>query len=203
VPDVDETTLLPVRAGGFTCWCDSLRSYGGELVLMSLYGPRNAVRAAWAKLNSAERRNPTIQIGDEEHGRAHGVLYATINTPMADGADLHTILIDRRATRGGEDPAFYFQVGPDPHTRFFPRLAERCPLPLRAAWSADLWELGQSWAGDAEDVERMGGDEGYRRSQLAPISRLGGHGLPVYRVETGATAWGPIVKASLLEGRLS
>jgi hypothetical protein len=189
VPDVEEITLLPVRTGGFTCWCDTLRSYAGEVVLMSLYGPRNAVRAVWAKLNSSERRNPTIEIGGGEYGRAQGVLYATINTPMGGGSDLHTILVDRRATRGGEDKKFYYQVGPDPERRFFARLAERCPLPLRSAWAPDLWELGQATTED--------------ESSSPTITKLAGHGLPVYRVATDGASWGPLVKAALLEGKLT
>lgn len=186
--------LIPVDANGFRCWSDTFRYYGqGEIVLLSLFGPRNAVRSAWATLVQPDKKrtktNPHIPIGSQNARRAEGRPYSTISTQLGSPRLAHTIMVDRRATRGGESFDHFFQVGPNPELRYFQRLSQLCSVPLRPTWAADLWEMGQ--------VPRV---EGHKTT--AAIQACNGHGLPVYRISTVGEEWHLIVRDALQSGRL-
>lgn len=172
--------MFRVEAKGMTCWSDTCRYVGHrDVVLISLFGPRNAVRAAWATFFN-RKRWPSVEVGDDHARRVEDAAYSTIQTPM--GKDLHTIIVHAAATRQHSSFAdAFFQVGPRAEERFFDRLARRCPVPMRPSWRDEIWRLG---------IEKDA------------IWPLAGFGLPVHHVRTEGEIWAPIVKEALVSGRL-
>lgn len=174
--------IVRASVGGVSCYAESHRFLGenGHTILLSLFGPRNAVRACWATFFD-RKRWPMVRVGNIPASREEGQPYTTIQTPL--GKDLlHTIIIHSGATRQGT--AFtqtFFQVGPDAEERFFGRLCHLCPVPMRPAWKQDVWELGL---------------------QHKIITSLEGFGLPLYQIHTSSDQWGPVIQTALAEKRI-
>jgi len=179
--------MLIEVCGDLPCHSDALRVYGdgwrSELVLLSLFGPRNAVRAAWATLSKSQARRGrtgSIRVGDRTVGLAEGVAYTTVQAPLERGL-LHSVMFHPLLSHHAPDRGFFYQVGPDAALRYFPRLARWCPVPFRTSWREALWDLG--------------------RAQGA-IGYVQGHGREVWRVSTTRDAWEPIVRDALVAGKV-
>ena len=173
--------MIRVEAKGMQCWSDTCRTSGhGVAVLLSMFGNRNAVRAAWATFFNRSRW-PTIRIGEDHVSRMEDAPYSTVQAPLGKGL-LHLIVVHGAATRQQSAfDDFFFQVGPRSEERFLDRFARRCPVPVRPSWQGEIWRLGLE-----KDL----------------IWPLVGHGLPVYHVRTGVDAWGPVIKEAVVSGRL-
>lgn len=181
------TPLLLVE-GDLPCYSDTLRMHGdgwrSELVLLSLFGPRNAVRAAWATLASSYGRKgyrKSIGVGNTHVALHENVAYSTVQAPLERGL-LHTVIFHPMLGHNAPDLGYFFQVGPDADQRYFDRLARWCPVPLRTSWRAPLWDLGCA---------------------RGAITELKGHGKDVWYVSTARDTWEPVVRDALLAGDLS
>lgn len=179
--------LLEVK-GELACYCDCLRvrdsgAYRHDLVLLSLFGPRNAVRAAWAKLSSASRRgyHESIQVGDRNVAKAGDASYTTVSSPLGKGL-VHCLIYHQQLGHNAPDRGYIYQVGPDAERRYFDRLARWCPVPLRDSWREPLWKIGR---------------------ERNAIIEVGGHGRDVWWVSTERDQWEPIVRDALVAGELS
>ena len=175
-----------VECNGLHCWADSVRLLSAnywhqEVALLSLFGPRNAVRAAWARL-SGKVKHASLTLGDELHLKlAETEKYVTIQTPMSRQM-LHVVLIHPAATH--QYSAFapqFLQIGPEPEVGYFSRLNRMCPIPFRPAWREPLWRIGLE-------------------NKL--ITPLPGFGIPGYMVQT-TDVWAPFVKQHILDGSLT
>ncbi len=178
--------LLEVR-GDLPCHTDTLRvrkvsNWRSELVLLSMFGPRNAVRAAWAKLSSAARRGvaESIDVGGTNIAKADNASYTTVTAPIGRGL-LHCVIFHQQLSHNAPDIGFVFQTGPEAERRYFDRLSRWCPVPMRAAWRQPLWDLGRAHGA---------------------IVEINGHGREVWQVATTREAWEPIVSAALIAGEL-
>ncbi len=174
--------LLEIE-GSLSCHCDTLRmlgeGYRAECVLLSMFGHRNAVRAAWATLlkSSGRRgRQGSIVVGGTRVGLSESIAYATQSAPLERGL-LHAIFFHPMLSHNAPDLGYIYQVGPGASERYFARLARWCPVPLRATWRSSLWELGR---------------------RHGAITEVSGHGRDVWHVATTREAWEPIVSAALL-----
>jgi hypothetical protein len=174
--------------GDLPCHSDTLRVRSGgwrtELVLLSLFGPRNAVRAAWATLSkSSGRRGRTgsICVGGRNVGLADGVAYSTVSAPLERGL-LHSVIFHPMLSHNAPDVGFIYQVGPDASRRYFDRLARWCPVPFRATWRSALWDLGR---------------------KHGSIVQVEGHGRETWHVSTKRDVWEPIVRDALVAKELS
>jgi len=173
-----------VECGGLWCWADGARflhanQWHQDVVALSMFGARNAVRAAWARLSSRTRA-ASLTIGQSYAYLVEGEKYVTIQAPMARQM-LHLIVVHPAATHQFSPFAkSFFLVGPEPEVRFFARLNRMCPIPFRPTWREALWSMG-------------------REHNL--IKPLPGFGIPGYTVDT-TEAWAPIIKAGIENGGL-
>lgn len=175
-----------VEVKGLSCWCDTFRysgastAYDKPLVMLSLFGSRNSVRAAWARLVGRKRNGDALYIGDDRISLADDGRYITLSQPIGH-QQLHLVVIHPLATHQASvfGPAFA-QVGEDSATAYFARLNRMCPVPFRKEWCAPLWELGQ---------------------QAGLIADLPGFGVPAFRVTVG-DGWSAVVKQGIETGRL-
>jgi hypothetical protein len=177
--------LLAIK-GALTCHADALRvtgnGYRSELVLISMFGPRNAVRAAWATLSVVGRRGrrESIQVGDTYIAKSERASYTTVNPPLERGL-LHCVIFHQQLGHNAPDLGYVYQTGPDAERRYFDRLARWCPVPLRAAWREPLWDIGRA---------------------RGAITEVTGHGREVWHVATKREVWEPIVRDALVAGEL-
>jgi hypothetical protein len=182
--------LLEIK-GDLPCYCDTLRVHtsddGGyrsraELVLLSMFGPRNAVRAAWAKLFKAASRGghrDSIEVG-EQHVSLSDRAYFTVTAPIGRGL-LHSVIFHSQLGHNAPDLGYLYQTGPAAERRYFDRLTRWCPVPMRTTWREPLWELGKA-AGAVLEVR--------------------GHGREAWRVDTTREVWEPILTTAIREGAL-
>lgn len=174
--------LVTIRNGGISCWSDLYRVDSG-VVVISLFGPRNSVRAIWARM-SAKRSYEQI---DTDVGLTGISLnsersYVTMQTPLSRG-DLHLVVLDLQATNQGSFfKDHFYLVGDDAPETFFNKLNSRCRVPFRAEWAGYLW---------AQANER--GD----------IYALRGYGAEAYYVPTDTDTWSEIVKAGIESGEIT
>lgn len=182
--------LLDVKVEGMSAYADVLRfepghyGNGGSIVLLSMFGPRNAVRAAWARLSESTRKgrhSTSIAVG-EFHVSKGEASYTTISSPLPGRGLTHTVIVHQQLQRNAPDIGFFYQVGPDADRRYYDRLARYCAVPLRRDWSAALWSLGIT---------------------AGTVSPVVGHGLEVFRISTDADAWAALVKNAIVSGLLS
>lgn len=171
-----------VECSGLWCWADGARfipdRWNHDLAVLSVFGPRNAVRAAWARL--AQRRHGSLTIGQSRACLVEGEKYVTIQTPMTRQM-LHLIVIHPAATHQYTPFAKSFLlVGPEPEVRFFGRLNRMCPIPFRPAWREALWAMGR---------------------EHGLIQPMPGFGLPGYKVDV-TEAWAPLIKSGIENGGL-
>lgn len=181
--------MLRVECGNLKCWTDTVRiagdnSWVNPVVILSLFGPRNAVRAAWARLcggkGRARRYGNNLNVGDYQVALDETVKYITIQTPMSRQM-LHIVMLHPMATHQASPfTTWFYQVGPEPEERYFARLNRVCPVPFKPEWQETLWKLGQE--------EKL-------------ITPLRGAGLPGYLVDA-SDKWGKLVKDGLLSGKL-
>lgn len=178
--------LLEVE-GNLPCHSDTLRSkdesWRSELVLLSIFGPRNAVRAAWATLSKVSGRRGrcgSISVGGKDVGMREGVSYSTVHAPLERGL-LHTVIFHPMLGHNAPDTGFIYQTGPDANRRYFNRLARWCPVPLRSTWAEPLWDLGR---------------------EHGTVVEVSGHGREVWHVSTTRDTWEPIVRDALISGKL-
>lgn len=174
--------LRRVEAKGMTCWSDSLRTVGyGDVVVLSMFGDRNAVRAAWATIFN-RKRWPCVRVGESSVSRREGEAYSTIQQSLGRGL-LHVVIVALKATRMGSTfESSFYQLGPQADDLFFSRLTQRCRVPMRPSWQPEIWKIGV---------------------ESSAIRLLPGYGLPCYEVDTSTDTWGPLIKDALCSGRLS
>lgn len=178
--------LLQVE-GNLPCHSDTLRvrseGWRSELVLLSMFGPRNAVRAAWAtlaKTSGRRGRHGSIVVGGTNIGMKEDVSYSVVNAPLERGL-LHSVIFHPMLSHNAPDTGFIYQVGPEAERRYFDRLARWCPVPLRKTWCAPLWDVGR---------------------ENGAITEVKGHGREVWHVSTTRDVWEPIVRDALISGKL-
>lgn len=178
--------MLKVSHGGIEAWADAARSHpggwgnGGDLVMLSMFGPRNAVRSLWATLVGGGK-TAGVMIGKDYFSAATGVRYASVQTPMPRRMT-HLILVDPACTHQVSSFAGQFvQLGASAHEDFFSRLNRFCPVPFRRSWRDALWTLGLE-------------------SEL--IAPLPGFGIAAYSVDAGPQ-WAGVVKSGIQNGVLS
>lgn len=189
VSDASANDPILVVDGALPCYCDTLRAFGGSyyggstLVLLSLFGPHNAVRAAWADLFKATRRKYVngIRIGGQEVKRDNDLAYVSSSASLGRGL-LHLVVFDPRLGHLAPAEEFFLQAGPNADELYFDRLSRWCPIPFRASWRARLWELGRA---------------------AGAITLLPGHGREVWRVTTTREVWEPIVTTAITDGSLN
>lgn len=186
-PGVFEETMLIEISGNLPCYSDTLRATGdgwrSDLVMLSMFGPRNAVRAAWANLSKSSGRRGrcgSITVGGRNVGMSEGISYLTVSAPLDRGL-LHSVIFHPMLGHNAPDIGFIYQTGPDADRRYFARLARWCPVPLRITWCSLLWDLGR---------------------KHGSIVAMEGHGREVWRVSTSRDAWEPIVRDALVAGEL-
>lgn len=188
VPDETTGPLLEV-AGDLACYCDTVRGttryydeHSLEILLLSLIGPTNAVRAAWAKLVAAARSKtaPSIRIGGYSAARNVDTTYHSATAPLGRGL-LHLIMYHPSLSALAPATESFYVVGPDAEVSYFDRLSRWCPIPFRSAWRDVLWERGR-----AANV----------------ITLQPGHGREVWSVATTRESWEPIVVDALTDGSI-
>lgn len=179
-----------VDSGKLQVWSHGARTtprHSGA-AMISLYGVRGAVRAAWAKLAD---RTTRLSIGTDSYYLDKDVAYMTINAPLPQTGvpaglrhrDLqHTILAHPTMSplRSTPNADFLVPGGEGLIPRFFARLDAACPVPFRASWARALWDAGLA-------------GEPYQR----PIHLCPGFGLEVYQVSVAEDVWHTIVKTLL------
>jgi hypothetical protein len=179
--------LLEVK-GDLPCHCDTLRvrgderHYRSELLLLSMFGPRNAVRAAWAKLSKGASRGghrESIDVGGTSVAKSDAA-YFTGFAPLGRGL-LHCLIYHHELSHNAPNLGRVLQVGPDAGRRYFDRLARWCPVPMRSEWRAPLWDLGRA---------------------KGAIVEMRGHGREVWHVDTTRETWEPIIRDALVTGEL-
>lgn len=182
--------MLRVEHKGFECWSDGFRAQGADLVFISLFGNRNAVRAVWASLlaehgRKGYREGVSLGVGgrygDERFSLARGVDYTTVSHPL-DDRQVHVVLVHPGATTKVSpfDPSF-FLLGDTPTVQYWPRFNRMCRVPLRAGWREQVWDLGVT-------------------ARL--IHPLSGMGIAGHAIDVG-DAWAEVVTSALREGVLS
>lgn len=175
----------PVKHQGMTCWADSYRKVGySGLVLLSVFGNRNAVKAVWATLvgSSGKRnRHESVLVGEHYVRRMDDAVYSTIQAPLGEG-QIHMVLLHASATQQSSifESSFY-QMGPSAETRYFARLSQLCPVPLRRKWRDDIWAIGL---------------EG---ELIVPLE---GFGMTIHQIDTTGEKWAPLVQKAIVEGKL-
>lgn len=180
--------LLEIK-GSLPCYSDALRviprehDYGSaKIVLLSMFGNRNAVRAAWARLSKAASRSgyrESIDVGGASVAKSNDN-YSTVFAPIGRGR-LHCLIWHQQLGHNAPDTGVVYQAGPDASTRYFDKLAKRCPVPVRASWAPALWTIGR--------------DKG-------AIKLLEGHGREVWSIDTSRETWEPILRDAILAGEL-
>jgi len=164
--------MRQVSTGGLKCWSDAgVTSYYSELLFLSLFGPRNSVRAAWAAL--MQRKD--VVVGEDHRRLMKGADYHTVSTTISRQM-LHTVIVHAAATH--QYSVFndtFLLIGPDPEKSFFDRLNRMCPVPFKEEWSPWLWE------------------EGLKRNL---IQQKASYGVPAYLVGT-SDDWAGVVKSVL------
>lgn len=181
-----QLSIRAVREGKWRAWCDTVRATArGEIVVLSMFGPHNAVRAIWARMVGS--RLPVVvgaadgMSDDDTYKLADdGAGYFRAQAPL-DHQRLHTVLLHASTTHHASPFSTQFaQVGPRPEVAYFARLSRFCPVPLRDSWRESLWVLGQ-------------------REGL--IVELQGHGMPGYAVDA-TDAWAGVVRGGIETGAL-
>jgi hypothetical protein len=179
--------MLIAIQGALPCYSDTLRvdrsGHRSDLVMLSMFGPRNAVRAAWANLSKSTGRRGrcgSIAVGDTTVGLSEGVGYLTVSAPLDRGM-LHMVIFHPMFSHNAPDVGSYYQTGPDAERRYFARLARWCPVPLPTAWRSPLWDLGR---------------------KHGAIVCADGHGREAWKVSTVTDTWEPIVRDALVAGEL-
>jgi hypothetical protein len=180
--------MLKVTVGGLTCWCDTFRYTGTStawekpLVMLSLFGARNAVRAAWARCAGRKRNGDLLHIGEDRVTLADDGKYITLQQPIGH-QQLHLIMIHPLATHQCSVFATGFaQVGHDADVGYFSRLNRMCPVPFRPSWREPLWQMGL---------------------EAGLISSLPGFGVPAFKVAVAGDAWKAVVKQGITSGALT
>lgn len=182
-----EPPILLEIAGDLPCHSNALRVLGegwrSEIVLLSMFGPRNAVRAAWATLSKStgRRSRGSIDVGGTRVTMSEGVTYSTVTAPLGRGL-LHSLTFHPMLSHNAPDVGYFYQAGPNPDQRYFNRLARWCPVPLRTSWREPLWSIGR---------------------EHGAITELRGHGREVWHVATTREIWEPIVRDALVAGELT
>lgn len=171
-----------VTAGKHTCWAESARYAGSQIVLLSLFGTSNVVRAVGAHLSKKNEYasipgwSQWLRLGDQSYARCHQTL----------GNDLHhMVIIDRRATLTGSawDPTLYM-VAKSPgeaKANWLQRFAPRCPVPLRPEWAPTLWDKGV---------------------ESGAIRELDGFGMLCYTLFTDEQRWLGLVGDAIRQGEI-
>lgn len=177
--------LLEIK-GDLPCHCDTLRVRGegwrSELLLLSMFGPRNAVRAAWATLSKGASRSghrETIDVGGTNVSKSDAA-YFTNTAPIGRGL-LHCIIYHQQLSHNAPNLGHILQTGPEAERRYFDRLARWCPVPMRGAWREKLWDLGR---------------------ERGAIVEMRGHGRELWQISTARDVWEPIVREAIVAGEL-
>lgn len=176
--------MYSVECNGLKAWADSVRFFNlhsywrTEVAMISMFGPRNAVRASWARF--LQKKSSGVQVGDQTACLVEGVKYISIQTPMTRQM-LHVVLLHPACTHQFTPFADNFiQVGPEPEIRYFSRLNRMCPIPFRPTWREPLWHLG------------------IENELIVPLP---GCGMPGYVIHTTGK-WSEVVKSGIQNGVL-
>lgn len=160
------------------------------LVFLSMYGPQNAVEAAWARLLGIRKKRSEDayyyddkgkimiegdQIRIDPHHRP-----VSVKSALSEGK-MHLVCVDPALTtfHGANASFFYFA---DPPSEFRSRLGRHLSIPTHSDWNDWLWGTGIS-------------------SSLVQL--LEGFGHEVYRVDANQDQWLPLIQEALLNGVIS
>ena len=170
--------MKKVTTGGLVCFADSLRKAPHQgCVFLSLFGPRNSVKGAWARL--VGRRRSAIYIGDDYLSLEDGARYVTLNKTLK-GDNLHLVLIHPNATNQvSVHSSGFFHLGP--RDGWFEKFNRMTAIPLKEEWESFLWRKGL-----AADL----------------IKPCAGFGLPAVTVSVADHLWGPLVTQGVCAGEL-
>lgn len=174
-----------VSRGGQACWSDTARAHNGKIVILSMYGPRVAVRALWAALVRQQRNEWNGGVEVSEVGR---VTIDLENRPVTTKAPLggnawHVVLVDPAATpRWGIDQPHFIHVGEPGSNSWVRRLSRQTNVPLRPEWAPWLWAKG---------VENK------------TVVEHAGFGTQSWHVHCDHGDWADIVTNALREGELT
>lgn len=183
----------PVFSGRLSCWADTCRYYVGEgddkvVVMLSMYGPQNAVEAAWARLTGLQKKRSGYYVGSAGKVQVYKDLVridpvnrpVTVKTAIAEGKS-HLVCVDRALTvyHGAEASFFYFADDP---SQFRSRLGQYLEIPTHGDWNGWLWETGL---------------------EHGLVHLLEGFGHEVYHVQSNADEWLPLIQEALLNGDIS
>lgn len=201
--DPIERQIIPVKMDGLTAWCDGLR-ISKEIVFMSVFGHRNAVRAVWARLSG--KRNG-LHVGDIWCRLAEGVQYATIAKPIGHQEHHMILLAPEASNRVSPFDTKFALVTPTPERDWFSRFNRMCPVPVRREWAPLLWQLGREQIVTEEEGTTAPDDKTTVTTRkvtrtAGPIQPMMGHGMPGYVVDCTADSWLAVIRAGIRDGRL-
>lgn len=177
-------------------WSDGARVVDGKLAYVSLFGPRNAVRALWAKL--VAKKDSTIQIADVDDAIGFGgERYVTMTAPLpprdasTKSDSMHLVSVHVAATNqlGLSAKAFFViaQRGEDPADAWWPMFARMSAIPMRRTWRRALW---------CEGVAPRNRDD-----FPALISEAKGFGMSAHRVVVDDARWIAVLTRAHAEGK--
>lgn len=164
----------------------------GELVFLSMYGNRNAVRGCWAKLVGRPipakntRKSRGRYTGDEFKINVGGV-DITINPEQrplsvhSQYADQHHVVMLNPALSDFASAKLDYLLMLGDHTSLVARLSQFVSIPMRREWSEYLWRVG---------IEKKF------------IRKFEGFGTQVSSVSKDFNTWLDIVKAGLTSGEI-
>lgn len=169
---------MRVQAGKLSAQAETFRMVGSEwnreIVMLSMTGPRNAVRGIWARLNlvSGRRRYESLEtpLGSARLGDN---VYVSLSAPLPRGG-LHLIAMHRDMTHhlSPYETRFY-QLGKE---TFFARLNRVSPVPFKREWANELFDRGIA---------------------AGLVKSCPGIGREVFGVDASSLAWLDVVKELL------
>lgn len=183
----------PVFSGRLSCWSDTCRYYEAAgydkvVVMLSMYGAQNAVEAAWARLTGLKKSRGGYYSGDTNKLQIHEYNVRidpenrplSVKTAIAEGK-VHLVVVDRALTayHGANASFFYFA---DDRSQFRSRLGQHLEIPTHEDWNEWLWNTGL---------------------EHGLVQLLAGFGHEVYRVDSSADEWLPLITDGLEHGDIS
>lgn len=152
--------LTRITCKGFTAICLG-HIQDDHVVYLHLIGPRSAVKAIWATL-SEKKNGYDVQIGRSFLRLERGARYRTFTTKINRYLDM-VIIHPNAAAMSTESPVYLLarpdQDGPPPG--FFPRLNKAITVPIKRAWTPQLWEQGQTTYAPVKKLLSLGDMQGY------------------------------------------
>lgn len=171
----------------FAVLCPVLVVDAETLVYLELLGPREAVKANWAALRNAGRRQ--IINGHLVQVRKADQL-TTLKTPLPCGWD-HWCVFHRQVSlqkMSPTEPFYLLGDGQDDGQEnmpeaFYPLLSRALAAPTLPAWADYLWIHG-------------------RHAELITAVNQGGHGIAAWKVDAASPTWGKIISEGIHQAKI-